>query len=103
MIGGSHSYLVKFLCTRGLHLETKGKPAGKDSRPCFVTKEKVTSKNLIDLKKFQIFFTLDFLEIYIHAGQLFLVPFLLYSYQREMRQLEGLPLQMSLRSQDFLG
>ena len=47
MIGGSHSYLVKFLCTRGLHLETKGKPAGKDSRPCFVTKEKVTSKNSI--------------------------------------------------------
>ena len=61
---------MKFLCTRGLHLETKGKPAGKDSRPCFVTKEKVTSKNSIDLKKFQIFFTLGFLEFSVHAGQL---------------------------------
>ena len=61
---------MKFLCTRGLHLETKGKPAGKDSRPCFVTKEKVTSKNSIDLKKFQIFFTLGFLEFSVHAEQL---------------------------------
>ena len=61
---------MKFLCTRGLHLETKGKPAGKGSRPCFVTKEKVTSKNSIDLKKFQIFFTLGFLEFSVHAGQL---------------------------------